>query len=166
MFASINPVKKLRFDRAEEFEADLGASAVKAPPNDSIATILRAFGTSIDDQPRIPMRETDADWSGLIERIRSTATRVRDVEAQSRERETQLDEIMQRARADIAAAEDRIRAAEAQASQIEATASVRIQAAEQRADAAEERARIAEAWLRRIHETIYSEFAPTEEGER
>jgi hypothetical protein len=166
MFASINPVKKLRFDRTEDFGADLGTSPVKAPPNDSIATILKAFGTSIDDQPRIPMRETDADWSGLIERIRSTASRVRDVEAHSREREMQLDEIMQRARADIAAAEDRIRAAEAQASQIEATASVRIQAAEQRADAAEERARVAEAWLRRIHETIFTEFAPADEAER
>lgn len=166
MFASINPVRKLRLDRTEDFEGALGAGAVKAPPNDSIATILKAFGTSIDDQPRIPMRETDADWSGLIERIRSTASRVRDVEAQSRERETQLEEILQRAQADIAAAEDRIRAAEAEASQIEATASVRIQAAEERADAAEERARIAEAWLRRIHETIYSEFAAAEGGDR
>lgn len=159
MFPSINSVRKLRVERAEEVLQSSNAAGSAAPPNDSIATILKAFGSSIDDQPRIPMRESDSDWPALMDRIRSTAVRIRAAETDAREKEQQFESILERARADFLMAEERVRAAEVRTQQIESAAAAQIRAAEERADAAEERARIAEAWLRRIHETISSEFA-------
>lgn len=165
MFPNINPVKKLRFERGEDFETPMTAATVAPSPAGSITTILKAFGSSIDDDlPRSAMRESNTDWSALIDRIRSTATRIREVEAQSRERESQVEELLERARADMRAAEERVRAAEAQASDAQITAMQRVRDAEERAAQAEERARISEAWLRQIHDTIFSEFSVIDEA--
>lgn len=163
MFPNINSVKKLRFER-EDLQATAMSAEASSPASGSIATILRAFGSSIDDElPRPPMREPNADWSALIDRIHSTATRVREVEAQSRERETHVEELLERARAEMRIAEERVRAAEAQASEAQVAAMEQVRAAEERAAQAEERARISEAWLRQIHDAIFTEFSIIDE---
>ncbi|WP_243931334.1 hypothetical protein [Methylobacterium sp. J-076] len=110
------------------------------------------------------MRESGSDWSVLIERIRASAARVREVEAQASERETLIEGILERVRADLGAAEERVRVAEAQTARAEAAAAERIRAAEARLAEAEARARTSEEWLKRIHETIFSEFAVIDEG--
>ena len=167
MFPTIHPVKRLRFERSEDFETPAVTAPAAAQPTGSIATILRAFGSSIDDDlPRSTMREPNTDWSALIDRIRSTASRIREVEAQSRERETHVEELLERARADMRMAEERVRAAEAQASDLQVAAMERVRAAEERAAQAEERARISEAWLKQIHETIFNEFTVLDEAPR
>lgn len=109
------------------------------------------------------MNESHADWSAVLDRIRSTASRVREVEAQTRARESHVEELLERARADMRVAEERVRAAEAQASQAQVAAMERIRAAEARASEAEERARISEAWLKQIHDTIFDEFSVIDE---
>lgn len=163
MFPNINPVKKLRIER-EDFQAPAMVGAAISPPAGSIATILRAFGSSIDDElPRPPMREPNTDWSALIDRIRTTATRIREVEARSRERESHVEELLERARADMRIAEERVREAEARASDAQIAAMERVRAAEERAEQAENRARISEEWLKRIHDTIFSEFSVIDE---
>lgn len=105
------------------------------------------------------MREPGSDWSVLIEKIRSSASRVREVEAQAHDREIELQEILERCRADIGAANERVRAAEMRASQAETSAAERIHALEERARLAEERASACEAWLKKVHDAIMSEFS-------
>ena len=165
MFPNINPVKKLRFERGEDFELPAVATPVASPATGSIATILKAFGSSIDDDLlKSSSRDTNSDWPALIDRIRSTATRLREVEAHSREREAQVEELLERARADMRVAEERVRAAESQAADAQIAAMEKVRAAEERAAEAEERARISEAWLKQIHDTIFSEFSIIDEA--
>lgn len=165
MFASINPARKLRLERVEDFQTPAGMESAAVSATNGIATILKAIGSSIDeDLPRTPMPEQNSDWPALIERIRSTASRMRESEAQTRERAMQVEDLLSRARADIRLAEERVRAAEAKAAEAEAAANERVRAAEERATQAEERANTAEAWLRQIHETIFSEFSIIDEA--
>lgn len=160
MFPSINPVKKLQRDLADEMDGQETSTAAPGPqPVTGISELLKSFGTSIDDPFPAPLRTRAGDWSGLIDRIRETAQHVRDVEAHARQRDDQMDDLVQKVRGDMAEAEARVRSAEAHSAAVEVQAMEMIQAAEARAAAAEERARIAEEWLVRIQEIIQSEFS-------
>jgi hypothetical protein len=160
MFPSINPVKKLQRDLADEMDGQDSNLAVAGPqPATGISELLKSFGSSIDDPLPVPLRTRPGDWSGLIDRIRETARHVRDVEAQARQRDVQMDDLIQQVRGDMAEAEARVRSAEARSVALEAQAMEMIRAAEARAAAAEERARVAEEWLMRIQEIIQSEFS-------
>ncbi|MEL6060498.1 hypothetical protein [Methylobacterium sp. DCY52] len=61
-------------------------------------------------------------------------------------------------RADLRDADAKVRAAEQRTDAAQAEAALLIRAADERARLAEERAASAEEWLRRISETIESEF--------
>jgi len=164
MLPHINSEMALRQVRNKYSDADTTITPLATRPAASIATILKAFGSSIDDDsPRTTMREPGSDWSMLIDRIRLSASRVREVEAQARERELEFDKMVERFRADMGVAEERVRAAEAKASQAEAAAAERIRSLEERARIAEDRARACEAWLRQVHDTIVDEFSIPDE---
>lgn len=160
MVSSLNPVRRLQRDLASGIDADPAADSVAARPVTGLSDLLRSFGSSIDD-PAIPVPEptSGADWSGLIDRIRSTARHVRDVEAQAMARDEQMNQLLQRVRADIGEAEARVRAAEDRVLIVEAGAAEQIRSAEARVQRAEERARHAEAWLTRIQDVLQHEFA-------
>lgn len=165
MFSNISSMKSPQLERTTDYNSSTASLAAAPPPAAGLATILRAFGSSIDDDlPRDPMQEHGSDWSVLIERIRATASRVRQVEAQARERENEVEELLACVRADMRVAEERVRTAELQAAQAEASAAERIRQLEERARLAEDRARTAEAWLKQVHETIFSEFAIPDQG--
>lgn len=160
MVSTPNPVRRLQRDLASGIDADPNAVSVATRPVAGLSTLLRSFGSSLDD-PAIPLPERahGADWSGLIDRIRSAARHVRDVEAQAVARDEQVDQLLQRVRTDIGAAEARVRAAENRVLLAEAGAAEQIRSAEARVQRAEERARNAEEWLTRIQDVLQREFA-------
>ncbi len=160
MVSSPNPVRRLQRDLASEIDADPVADPASAQTVTGLSALLRSFGSSLDD-PAIPVPEPTSrmDWSGLIDRIRSTARHVRDVEAQAAARDEQVDRLLQRVRADIGEAEARVRAAEDRVLLAEAGAAEQIRSVEARAQRAEERARHAEEWLTRIQDVLHDEFA-------
>lgn len=165
MFSNISSMKSSRLEHTRDYNSGIKSPIAASPPGAGLATVLRAFGPSNDDDlPRDPMHEHGSDWSVLIERIRATANRVRQVEAQARERENEVEELLACVRADMRIAEERVRTAELQAAQAQASAAERIRQLEERARLAEDRARTAEAWLKQVHETIFSEFAIPDEA--
>jgi hypothetical protein len=156
MFPSINPVKKLQRDIAEEMDVRDTAGPAAAI---GISELLKSFGASIDEDLPLPgARASRPDWSPLIDRIRAGAHHLREVEARARARDAQIDDLMRRVQEDLAEADARVRAAEAQVTEAEAQAVEMIRAAEAKAAAAEERARASEEWLARVHEVITAEF--------
>ncbi len=160
MFPSINPVKRLQRELADEIDAGPSDPPASVVSPTGLTDLLRSFGPAIDDTaPSAPAGAARGDWSGLIERIRSTARHIRDVEAEALARDEQMEHLLHRVREDMAEAEARVRAAEAQAALTEARAAEQIRASEARAQRAEERARISEEWLERIQDVIQSEFA-------
>ncbi|WP_342105082.1 hypothetical protein [Methylobacterium sp. SI9] len=101
---------------------------------------------------------TSAKWSGLLDRVRGAAHYIREVEDRAQDYEVQVQELIEQVRADLRDADAKVRAAEQRTDEAQAQAALLIQAAEERARLAEERAASAEDWLRRIAETIDSEF--------
>ncbi len=155
----MDTIRKLHLDISKQAE-DIGATQPSsAMERSTLTSVLRSFGSSIDDHALAAPPATAQDWSALIERVRTAASHAREVEAQSREQEQRVEELLERVREDIAAAGERVRAAEARAANTEARAAARIRAAEERAEAAEERARNAEEWLQRVQEAIATEFS-------
>lgn len=98
-------------------------------------------------------------WGGLIEQIRSTATRLREKEARLQEREDQLQQLVLRTKEELQVAAERVLRAEIQAHEIEAQTKREIADWERRTLAAEEKVRLMEGWLARVHDTIVTEFA-------
>ncbi len=174
MFVSTNPVKKLQRDLADEIDTREPAPPA-ALPKTTISALLRGIGPSIDEAPlagplavslAAPTAPPTAagrreEWSSLIDRIRESARYVRDVEAEARSRDEQMDDLVRRVSADMAEAEARVREAEARLAEVEVRAVEQIRAAEARAALAERRARETEKWLVRIQETIQTEFSGT-----
>ena len=101
---------------------------------------------------------TAAKWSSLLERVRGAAHYIREVEDRAQDYELRVQDLVDQVRADLRDADAKVRAAEQRTDEVEARAALLIHAAEERARAAEERAAVAEDWLRRIAETIESEF--------
>lgn len=101
---------------------------------------------------------TAAKWSSLLERVRGAAHYIREVEDRTQDYEVRVQELVEQVRADLRDADAKVRAAEQRTDEAQAQAAVLIQAADERARLAEERAATAEEWLRRIAETIESEF--------
>lgn len=156
MFPSINPVKKLQRDIAEEMDV---RDTAESSASIGISDLLKSFGASIDDDLPLPaLRANRADWSTLIDQIRAGAHHLREVEARARARDIQIDDLLRRVQDDLAEADARVRAAEAQVTQAEAQAVELIREAEAKAAAAEERARASEEWLARVHAVITAEF--------
>lgn len=160
MVSSLNPVRRLQRDLASEIVADPVADSVAAQPISELSTLLRSFGSSIDD-PALPppCSASRTDWSALIDRIRSTARYIREVEAQAVARDEEFDQLLERVKADMGDSEARVRAAEERVRVVEASAAEQIRSSEARVQRAEERARHAEAWLTRIHDVLQHEFA-------
>ena len=98
------------------------------------------------------------DWSDLVERVRMTAARIREVEADAQEQELRVRDLLERVREDIKAAHDRTQAAEAHARDVQIRTESLLKAADERVKAAEERARIAESWLTLVRKTFAEEF--------
>ena len=178
MFVTHNPVRQLQRDLADEIDPrDLAPPA--APPKTTISALLRSIGPSFDaDMPSLPRsRNLPApvpvaapppvpsptgrreEWSSLIDTIRESARRMRDVEAEARSRDEQMDDLMRRISADMAEAEARVREAEARLAEVEERAVEQIRTAEARAALAEQRARESEEWLARVQEAIQAEFS-------
>lgn len=101
---------------------------------------------------------TAAKWSSLLERVRGAAHYIRAVEDRAQDYELRVQELVEQVRADLRDADAKVRAADQRTNEAQAQAAVLIRAAEERARLAEERAAFAEEWLRRISETIESEF--------
>ncbi|SDM90934.1 hypothetical protein SAMN05216360_104223 [Methylobacterium phyllostachyos] len=101
---------------------------------------------------------TAAKWSSLLERVRGAAHYIRAVEDRAQDYELRVQDLVDQVRADLREADAKVRAAEQRTDEVQAQATTLIRAAEERARAAEERAASAEEWLRRIAETIESEF--------
>ena len=99
------------------------------------------------------------DWSKLVDRIRDVANHTRQVEAESREQDVHVQQLLDRAREDIMAAGARVQAADTRVAEIQARSEALLKAADERVKAAEERLRIAEGWLARVYDTIVSEFS-------
>lgn len=159
MFTDSDPRRRVNIDPQDDVDRDNAILKSVGLSSNSIVNFLYKFGPSIDAaMPSLPLTKVTQDWSGLVDQIRAAACHVRDVEAQAREREEQVEALLERVRDDIRAADERIRAAEARASDTQSRAAEQVRAAEARAEAAEARARDSEEWLKRIHEIIVSEF--------
>lgn len=101
---------------------------------------------------------TAAKWSSLLDRVRGAAHYIREVEDRAQDYEVRVQDLVEQVQADLRDADAKIRAAEQRTDEVQAQAAMLIQAADERARLAEERAATAEEWLRRISETIESEF--------
>lgn len=125
-----------------------------------LTNVLRVFGSAGEGAYNTPPNRNSPsqDWSKLIDRVRSAALRVREVEAEAHEQELQVRDILQRVQEDIKSANERVRAAEAKARDIQARADALLRAADERVKAAEERARVAEEWLTQLSITIIDGF--------
>lgn len=106
----------------------------------------------------LPSSPTAAKWSSLLERVRGAAHYIREVEDRAQDYELRVQDLVEQVRADLRDADAKVRAAEQRTDEVQAQATTLIRAAEERARAAEERAASAEEWLKRIAETIESEF--------
>ncbi|WP_156647710.1 hypothetical protein [Methylobacterium sp. Leaf87] len=125
-----------------------------------LTNVLRVFGSSGDGYAQsAPNRNSPPqDWSQLIERVRSAALRVREVEADAHDQELRVRELLKNVQEDIKTANERVRAAEAHARDIQNRADALLKAADDRVRAAEERARVAEEWLTQLSITIIDGF--------
>ncbi|MGH1592277.1 hypothetical protein ACRBEV_32665 (plasmid) [Methylobacterium phyllosphaerae] len=110
-------------------------------------------------------RSPPQKWDALIQRVHAAARQSREAEAQAREQEARIGQILEEVREDINSANERARLAEAKARDVQIRAEVQIRAAEDRAkvaeahaQSAEDRAQHGEQWLVRVQETILSEF--------
>lgn len=160
----MNQVRKLTLGGTAEAE---GEARLQRPPQPSeesldahLGQVLRLIGPFEELSAPVPptRRSSPQEWSSLIERVRSAASHVRDVEAQAHEQELRVQDLLERVRVDIKKANDRVQAAETRTQEVQARAEALVRAADERAQAAEERARIAEEWLARVYETINTEF--------
>lgn len=102
---------------------------------------------------------TAAKWSSLLERVRGAAHYIREVEDRAQDYELRVQDLVDQVRADLRDADAKVRAAEQRTDEVQAQATILIRAAEERAASAEE-------WLRRIAETIESEFVVEPAGRR
>ncbi|WP_026597009.1 hypothetical protein [Methylobacterium sp. 77] len=161
----MDQIEKIMRDLTKDFEDDQQASHSKQSAAAPLAGILRVISPSDRASADAPLnhRSTPQDWSDLIERVRTAATRVREAEADAHEQEMRVRELLDRVREDMKAAHERIRVAEAHAQEIQNRSDALLRAAEARARDAEERARTAEAWLAKIATTIAEEFAAKDE---
>ena len=125
-----------------------------------VSSVLRVVGPSDGLFSDLPLTRHSApeDWSDLVDRVRTTAARVREVEADAQEQESRVRDLLERVREDIKAAHDRTQAAEAYAREVQIRSEALLKAADERVKAAEERARIAESWLTLVKKTFVEEF--------
>lgn len=128
------------------------------PP--AVSNVLRIPTTLDEPSSDLPTtRSAPAeDWSHLVEQVRMTAARLREVEADAEEQELRVQDLLQKVREDMQAAADRVQAAEAHARDIQSRTEALLKAADQRVKAAEERAQVAEGWLKVIKKTFAEEF--------
>lgn len=126
----------------------------------NLTNVLRVFSSVGEgSSSSAPTRNSSSqDWSKLIDRVRSAAIRVKEVEADAREQEFRVREILQSVQEDIKLANERVRLAETNARDIQARADALLKAADDRVKAAEERARVAEEWLTQLSITIIDGF--------
>lgn len=101
---------------------------------------------------------TATKWSSLLDRVRGAAHYIREVEDRAQDYEVRVQELVEQVQADLRDADAKVRAADQRTEEAHAQAAMLIRAADERARLAEERAASAEEWLRRISETIESEF--------
>jgi len=125
-----------------------------APP------VLRVISPSDEFSSDLPTgrRLHPQDWSELVDKVRMTAARIRELEADAQDQELHVRELLEKVREDIKAANDRVQAAEAHAVDVQRRAGALLAAADERVKAAEERARIAESWLLLVKKAFTEEF--------
>ena len=156
----MNKVETLMRDLSVEVGAEHQSRATVPNNQPIVSSVLRVVGPS-DGLPsnKPPARESAPDdWSDLVDRVRATAARVREVEADAAEQELRVRDLLERVREDIRAAHDRTQAAEAHARDVQIRSEALLKAADERVRAAEERARIAESWLTLVKKTFAEEF--------
>lgn len=156
-------------NETDKLMRDLSGTHPEAPPHGDVldsnsdkklTNVLRVFGSSGESSYNTPPNRNSSpqDWSKLIDRVRSAALRVREVEADAHEQEMRVREILKNVQEDIKSANERVRAAEAHARDIQARADALLRVADDRVKAAEERARVAEEWLTQLSITIIDGF--------
>ncbi len=121
---------------------------------------LNAGGKAAPERASADAFASADKMASLLDRVRSAASYIRDVEDRAQEQEFRTQELLDQVRADMMAARAQVQAAEQRTREIQIQANTLIKAAEDRMQAAEDRAAAAESWLQRIAEAIESEFAP------
>lgn len=156
----MNKIEALMRDLSQEVGVEHQSSASVQNSQPSLSNVLRVIGPLDGLSMDMPLtrHSPPEDWSDLIERVRVTAARVREVEADAEEQELRVRDLLERVREDIKAANDRTQAAEAHARDIQIRTEALLKAADERVKAAEERARIAESWLTLLRKTFVEEF--------
>lgn len=139
-------------EQSRRIEADQSSEAT-AP------AVSRPEGTAPESKVVVlGSSPTAAKWSSLLERVKGAAHYIREVEDRAQDYEMRVHDLVEQVRADLLDADAKVRAADQRTEEARMQAAIQIRAAEERAHAAEERAALAEEWLRRIAETIESEF--------
>ena len=137
---------------------------VSAMPSSLVERLLPAgvMGLRPMKSPHDPARAANVpfqgNWSGLLDRIHTVGSHIRDVEAETVEQDRSVKELLEQVRLDMKAASDRVRAAEQIAMDIHERAIRQIMAAEDRADAAVASARSAQERFAALSRLIEQEF--------
>ena len=156
----MDPIKRTPLSIHFERSVDPELALPNVASDGSLSAVIRLVGSfdDLDDDLLPDSGRSLPDWSGVIERVHQAAAHVRDVEAQAREQDLRVQELLQRAQDDVNRAAEHVRSAEARAVELQAHSKALLKAADARVKAAEERARIAEGWLAQVHHAIVSEF--------
>lgn len=156
----MNSIDRLMRDLSKDNNEIAKSAPSEKDEQPSLTSILRVIGPLdklSSDLP--PTRYSPSqDWSDLIERVRSAAARVREVEADAHEQELRVRELLERVREDMKAANERAAAAEAHVRDVQTRTDALLRAANERVKAAEDRAKTAEEWLAQISQTLEEEF--------
>lgn len=147
-------------DLSQEDGAASHSRSLMQTAQPSAPPALRVIGPSDELSSDLPSarRSNSQDWSELVDRVRMTVTRIRELEADAEDQELHVRELLEKVREDIKAANDRIQTAEAHALDVQKRAGALLAAADERVKAAEERARIAESWLLLVKKAFTEEF--------
>lgn len=150
-FTSDQPV-----ERPVQVSTDTSAEGT-APPSKIVVLASRPNGAST---ARGSVAEpTSGKWPRVLERVRSAAQYIRQVEDRAQDYELRVQELLEQVRADMRDADAKVRAAEQRTREVQAQAEASVRSAQAQARAAEERAVAAEEWLRLISEAVETEFA-------
>lgn len=143
----------------EDGDAPHSRSLVQ-PGQPSASPVLRVISPPGELSSDLPAarRSPSQDWSELVDRVRMTANRIRELKADAEDQEIHVRDLLEKVREDIKAANDRMQTAEAHALDVQKRAGALVAAAEERAKAAEERARTAESWLLLVKKAFTEEF--------
>ncbi|GEP03060.1 hypothetical protein [Methylobacterium oxalidis] len=156
----MDQARQSSWDESSEIEEDLSAPPPQRPADAHPINVVKLTGASGHFAPSSSGTQPSLspDPSKLVEHLRSAAQHVRKLEAQAKEQELRIQEMLERIREEIISANERVRAAEDQVEEMRVRADALARDAEERIQAAEVRACMAEEWMSRVQATITREF--------